>query len=43
MLTRKETEAILQTADLIYSAEVIQETIQRLADDITLELSEQYP
>lgn len=43
MLTREQTEQILQTADLIYSAETIEKTVQRLADEITETLSGQYP
>ncbi len=43
MLTQEKAEQILQAADLIYSAEVIEQAIQRLADEITAELSGQYP
>lgn len=43
MLTRKQAEHILQTADLIYPAEVIEKTIRNLADEITKELAGQYP
>lgn len=43
MLTREQTEQILQAADLIYSAETIEKTVQRLADEITETLSDQYP
>jgi hypoxanthine phosphoribosyltransferase len=43
MLTRKQAEHILQTADLIYPAEVIEKTIENLADEITEKLAGQYP
>ncbi|MCP5246507.1 MAG: hypoxanthine-guanine phosphoribosyltransferase [Burkholderiales bacterium] len=43
MLTRKEAEQIRQTAELIYSAEAIEKTVQRLANEITAVLSEQNP
>lgn len=43
MLTQEQTEHILQTADLIYSAEIIEKTIQNLADEITEKLAGQYP
>ncbi len=43
MLTKEQTEHILQTADLIYSAEIIEKTIKNLADEITEKLAEQYP
>ncbi|SET33502.1 hypoxanthine phosphoribosyltransferase [Nitrosomonas marina] len=43
MLTREKTEQILENAELIYSAEAIAETIQRLADEIAAQLSNQYP
>ena len=43
MLTREQAEQILLTADLIYSPETIEKTVQRLADEITETLSEQYP
>ncbi len=43
MLTKEQTEYILQTADLIYPAEVIEKTIKNLADEITEKLAEQYP
>ncbi|HBV20648.1 MAG TPA: hypoxanthine-guanine phosphoribosyltransferase [Nitrosomonas sp.] len=43
MLTREQIQQILQTADLIYSAETIESTVQRLADEITDKLSTQCP
>lgn len=43
MLTREETKQILQAADLIYSAETIGKTVQRLADEITETLSGHFP
>lgn len=43
MLTREKTEQILENAEQIYSAETIAETVQRLADEITKQLSEQFP
>ena len=43
MLTRKETEQILKAAELIYTAEAIEKTVQRLANEITEALSGQYP
>ena len=43
MLTSEQIEHILQNADLVYSAETIETTVQRLADEITKKLSEQYP
>jgi len=43
MLTQEKAEQILQTADLIYSAEKIEQVVQRLADEITVKLSGQYP
>ncbi|SER80465.1 hypoxanthine phosphoribosyltransferase [Nitrosomonas sp. Nm51] len=43
MLSREKAEQILENAELIYSAETIAETVQRLADEITRQLSGQYP
>jgi len=43
MLTKEQAEEILRTADLIYSPEIINQTIQRLADEITEKMAEQYP
>ncbi len=43
MLTKQQAEHILQTADLIYPAEVIEKTIRNLADEITEKLAGQYP
>lgn len=43
MLTNKQTEQILQTADLIYSADAIERAVQRMAEEISKQLSGQYP
>lgn len=43
MLTSKQSEQILQTADLIYSAEAIARAVQRMAVEISEKLSGQYP
>ena len=43
MLSSKEARQILDTAEQIYSAEVVTETLQRMAADITDKLSGQYP
>ncbi len=43
MLSYQETECIFNTAEQIYSAEVVSETVKRMALEITECLSEQYP
>ncbi|TFH12518.1 MAG: hypoxanthine-guanine phosphoribosyltransferase [Nitrosomonadales bacterium] len=43
MLSSKEAEQILDTAELIYSAAVVSETVQRMAMDITDTLSGKCP
>lgn len=43
MLTQAQSEHILQTADLIYSAHTIEKTIAQLAADITTKLGAQHP
>jgi len=43
MLSSKEAGQILDTAEQIYSAEVVLETVKRMAADITVALSEKYP
>lgn len=43
MLTHKQAEQILQNADLIYSAATIEKTMQRMAEEITEKLSQQFP
>ena len=43
MLTSEEAGQILDSAEQIYSAAVVSETVQRMAADITASLSGQYP
>jgi hypoxanthine phosphoribosyltransferase len=43
MLTANEAEQLLKNAELIVSAQVLMETIERMAKEITLALSGQYP
>jgi hypoxanthine phosphoribosyltransferase len=43
MLSSKEAGHILDTAEQIYSAAVVSETVKRMAADITVTLSEKYP
>ena len=43
MLSSEEAGQILDTAEQIYSAAVVSETVQRMAADITGALSGQYP
>ena len=43
MLTKAQSEHILQTADLVYSADTIEKTITQLATDITAKLGTQHP
>ncbi len=43
MLTDNQARKILQTAELLYSAEAIEKTVQRMADEITAKLADQNP
>ena len=43
MLTKEQSEQILTTADLIYPSEIIEQTVQRLADEITEKMAECFP
>ncbi len=43
MLSCEKTEQVLHTADLIYSADEIEQAVQRLASEITAKLFDQYP
>jgi hypoxanthine phosphoribosyltransferase len=43
MLSYQQAEQILNDAELLYSAEVVTETVQRLANEITETLSDQSP
>ena len=43
MLSSEEAKRILATAEQIYSATVVSETVKRMALDITSELSGEYP
>ena len=43
MLNKKEAEEVLASADLIWSAEDVAITVERLASDITARLSETHP
>lgn len=43
MLSNRQAEEILNDAELLYSADVVTETVQRVANDITEVLSGQYP
>tara|TARA_B100000686_G_scaffold306219_1_gene345448 strand:+ start:4112 stop:4657 length:546 start_codon:yes stop_codon:yes gene_type:complete len=43
MLSSQEAEKILESAEQIYSADIISETVQRMAVDITDTLSDQNP
>ena len=43
MLTYQQTQQILDTAELIYSEQVVTETVHRLAEAITQTLSQQQP
>lgn len=43
MLAAAEAKRILDTAELIYSAEVVANTVSRMAADITVALAERYP
>ncbi len=43
MLSYQQAEKILSDAELLYSAEVVTETVQQLANEITETLSDQYP
>ena len=43
MLTCQQAKLILSEAELIHSAQVVSQTVQRLADDITQALSHQQP
>jgi len=43
MLTQEQAEHILKTADLIYSPDMIEQAIQRMADEITGEMADCSP
>ena len=43
MLSTEEAKRILDTAELIYSADVVSDTVRRMAVDITVALSDRYP
>ncbi|MDH5480393.1 MAG: hypoxanthine-guanine phosphoribosyltransferase [Nitrosomonas sp.] len=43
MHSYQQTEQILNNAELLYSAEVVTKTVQRMANEITEVLSDQYP
>ncbi len=43
MLSNQQAEQILNDADLLYSADVVTETVQRMANEITEVLSDQCP
>ncbi|MDP1558531.1 MAG: hypoxanthine-guanine phosphoribosyltransferase [Nitrosomonas sp.] len=43
MLSKEEAEHVLATAEQIYSAAIVAETINQMAVKITRELAEQYP
>ena len=43
MLSTQQAEKILNDADLLYSADVVTETVQQMANEITEVLSDQYP
>ena len=43
MLTYQQTQQILDTAELIYSEQVVSQTVHRLAEAITQTLSQQQP
>ena len=43
MLSSEEAKRILDTAELIYSADIVADTVSRMAADITAALSDRYP
>ena len=43
MLSTEEAKRLLDTAELIYSADVVADTVRRMAADITAVLSDRYP
>ena len=43
MLSIEEAKRLLDTAELIYSADVVADTVRRMAVDITVVLSDRYP
>lgn len=43
MLAAAEAKRILDTAELIYSADVVADTVSRMAADITVALADRYP
>ncbi len=43
MLSSDEAKRILGTAEQIFSANVVSQTVKRMAEDITMELSDEYP
>jgi len=43
MLSSEEAKRLLDTAELIYSADVVSDAVRRMAVDITAALSDRYP
>jgi len=43
MLSAEEAKRILDTAELVYSADVVADTVRRMAADITAALADRYP